>query len=141
MTPLLSLNTALTDNLAPVLTALADPTRFRLVRLLLERDLCVSALARELAVSEPAVSQHVKKLKECGLIIGEKRSYFMHYRVNTDLLLKASDDLRQLAARQRSGEGECARRKDGGECCCPARQGQGTLRELTIPDCKGGDDD
>jgi ArsR family transcriptional regulator len=75
---------------AAVFSALADPTRLRLVRLLCrqhERDaLCVNALAGLLGVSQPAVSQHLRVLKAMELVNGERRGYHIHYFVNLETL-------------------------------------------------------
>ena len=75
---------------AAVFSALADPTRLRLVRLLCrQRDpnaLCVNALAAFLGVSQPAVSQHIRVLKSAGLVKGERRGYHIHYFINHDTL-------------------------------------------------------
>jgi ArsR family transcriptional regulator len=71
---------------AALFSALADPTRLRLLKLLCrQRDpdaLCVNALAALLGVSQPAVSQHLRVLKSMGLVKGERRGYHMHYSVN-----------------------------------------------------------
>jgi ArsR family transcriptional regulator len=75
---------------AAVFSALADPTRLRLVRLLCrQRDpnaLCVNALAAFLGVSQPAVSQHIRVLKSAGLVKGERRGYHIHYFINQETL-------------------------------------------------------
>jgi DNA-binding transcriptional ArsR family regulator len=54
------------------LTALADPTRRTVFERLRAGPLAVNALAAGLPVSRPAVSQHLKALKEAGLV--EERS-------------------------------------------------------------------
>ena len=61
--------------------AMSHPVRLQMVELLLQRRMCVRSLARHFEVSEPTVSVHLKVLKNAGLIIGEKKSYYMHYRV------------------------------------------------------------
>jgi len=76
---------------AAVFSALADPTRLRLVRLLCrQRDdpdaLCVNALAAFLRVTQSAVSQHLRVLKAVGLVEGERRGYHVHYFINPDTL-------------------------------------------------------
>jgi DNA-binding transcriptional ArsR family regulator len=75
---------------AAIFSALADPTRLRLVRLLCrQRDtdaLCVNALAAFLGVSQPAVSQHIRVLKSAGLVKGERRGYHIHYFINQETL-------------------------------------------------------
>lgn len=51
-----------------VLTALADPTRRAIFERLAERPTTVGELARGLPISRPAVSQHLKVLKNAGLV-------------------------------------------------------------------------
>lgn len=81
-----------------ILKALADETRLKLVKLLLTHNFCVRALARKLKISEAAVSQHLKVLREAGLLVGEKKGYFMHYGVNRELLQTLAGALNELAA-------------------------------------------
>jgi DNA-binding transcriptional ArsR family regulator len=52
-------------------TALADPTRRAIFERLADRPSAVGELADDLPVSRPAVSQHLKVLKEAGLVQGE----------------------------------------------------------------------
>jgi DNA-binding transcriptional ArsR family regulator len=64
---------------AEPLTALGEPTRRAIFELLGDRPRPVGELARELPVSRPAVSQHLKVLKDAGLVIdrpaGNRRIY------------------------------------------------------------------
>jgi DNA-binding transcriptional ArsR family regulator len=59
--------------------ALGDPTRREIFARIAERPRAVGELARELPVSRPAVSQHLKVLKEAGLVVdrqaGNRRIY------------------------------------------------------------------
>jgi DNA-binding transcriptional ArsR family regulator len=61
------------------LAALGDPTRRAIFELVVERPRAVVELAREMPVSRPAVSQHLKVLKDAGLITdrpaGNRRIY------------------------------------------------------------------
>ena len=50
------------------LTALADPTRRRVLERLRKSPLAVGEIARGMPISRPAVSQHLKVLKEAGLV-------------------------------------------------------------------------
>ncbi len=76
---------------------LGDETRLQIIGLLLESDLCVGALARYLNFSKPAVSQHLKLLREAGLIKGEKRGYWTHYKVEREPLKNAAHFLQEMA--------------------------------------------
>lgn len=51
-----------------VLNALADPTRQRIVEMLAERELSAGAIADRFDVSPPAISQHLKVLKDAHLV-------------------------------------------------------------------------
>jgi DNA-binding transcriptional ArsR family regulator len=65
-----------------VLSALADPTRRAIFERLAERPAAVGDLARGLPVTRPAVSQHLKVLKDAGLVVdrraGNRRIYQLH---------------------------------------------------------------
>jgi DNA-binding transcriptional ArsR family regulator len=64
------------------LAALADPTRRAIFERLAERPQAVGELAAELPVSRPAVSQHLRVLKEAGLVNDERRGTRRLYRVD-----------------------------------------------------------
>ena len=91
-----------------IFKALSDPTRLRLVKLLGECDpgickggpLCVNALAHRLGVTQSAVSQHLRILKQAGLVRGERNGSFMHYALDPDGL-----DRYRTALRETLGEG------------------------------------
>lgn len=73
-----------------------DATRFRLVQLLLEHHYCVKALAKKLGISEPAVSQHMRLLKQHGLVTGVKIGYQTHYQIEKEQLLLLLSNLSSL---------------------------------------------
>ena len=110
-----------TDEQAAVFSALADPTRLKLMKLLCrQRDpdaLCVNALAYLLGVTQSAVSQHLRVLKNIGLVRGERRGYHIHYYVNRDKvkyclqLLSAALSLEE-PAREVSCESHCTARRE-----------------------------
>ena len=84
-----------------VLKAIADETRMKILTLLLGHGYCVRALARNLKLSEATISQHLKVLREAGLLAGEKRGYFMHYDVERALLRELAGEIEVLAAIER----------------------------------------
>jgi DNA-binding transcriptional ArsR family regulator len=99
------------DELALTLKALSDPTRLRLVRLLSDnsatdcvaRDdecqgrgfLCVNALAHRLGVTQSAVSQHLRVLRQAGLVSGARRGSFVHYTLDREALNRSLAALRE----------------------------------------------
>lgn len=97
--------------------ALADGTRLKIVRLLLEHRRCVRALARELELSEAAVSQHLKVLREAGIVIGQRRRYFMHYDANRRTLQDLAREIGDLGAVERTcPPNERSRQNAGARC-------------------------
>ncbi|MFO7730107.1 MAG: metalloregulator ArsR/SmtB family transcription factor [Spirochaetia bacterium] len=65
-----------------ILKVLAVETRIRIVYLLKKGPLCVNALAFRIGISQGAVSQHLRVMRDAGLVLPEKRGYYVHYRLN-----------------------------------------------------------
>jgi DNA-binding transcriptional ArsR family regulator len=65
-------------------TALGDPTRREIFERLVERPYAVGELATELPISRPAVSQHLKVLKDAGLVMDRANGTRRIYRVDPD---------------------------------------------------------
>lgn len=55
-----------------VFQAIADPVRRDIIRLLAEQALSINSVAEKFEVSRPAISKHLKILKECGIIVINK---------------------------------------------------------------------
>lgn len=72
---------------------LADPTRRTIFERLVERPSAVGELARELPVSRPAVSQHLKVLKDAGLVIDIRAGKQRVYRVDPEGLATLREEL------------------------------------------------
>jgi DNA-binding transcriptional ArsR family regulator len=73
--------------------ALGDRTRRAIFERVAERPCAVVEIAAGLPVSRPAVSQHLKVLKEAGLVMDEPAGNRRIYRVNTDGLAQLRADL------------------------------------------------
>ncbi|MCR5088485.1 MAG: metalloregulator ArsR/SmtB family transcription factor [Oscillospiraceae bacterium] len=73
-----------------LLKALGEPTRLLIFQQLLVRKHCVRSLSRKLGISESAVSQHMKVLKEAGLVYGERYGYHIHYLPEQEALNELS---------------------------------------------------
>lgn len=74
-------------------TALGDRTRRKVFERVARRPCAVGEIARGLPVSRPAVSQHLKVLKQAGLVIDRPEGNRRIYEVNTDGLSKLRADL------------------------------------------------
>ena len=78
------------------LAALGDPTRRTIFERVAERPRAVVELAREMPISRPAVSQHLKVLKEAGLVIDRADGNRRIYAVNPDGLAELRAYLEQF---------------------------------------------
>lgn len=93
------------NHIVKILKTVGEENRIQIIRLLLKNDLCVGALARILNISKSAVSQHLKVLREAGLVRGEKLGYWTHYRVEKELIQEASYYLQKLINPQPDANG------------------------------------
>ena len=84
-----------------ILKAIGEPKRFLLLHLMAERSYCVRALARKSYLSESAVSQHLKVLREAGLVVGVKKGYYTHYGLEKTVLNQLITELQQIRDAQR----------------------------------------
>ncbi len=83
---------------ARIFKVLSTGTRVRMIELLKQRSLCVNALARTLEVTPAAVSQHLRVLRDVGIVETEKHGYFVHYRVNPETLRQWRETASELLA-------------------------------------------
>src|SRR5215475_1405219 len=100
------------------LTALADPTRRRVFERLKSGPQSVGAIARRMPVSRPAVSQHLKVLKEAGLVADRPEGTRRLYYIDPNGLGALRQWLDQfwdqaLTAFQAEVERETSQRRDG----------------------------
>lgn len=69
---------------ATLLKALSNPVRLCIVRELLQRDACnVSSMQNCLQLSQSTVSQHLGRLRDIGIITGERKGTEVHYRISS----------------------------------------------------------
>ncbi|NFH68548.1 metalloregulator ArsR/SmtB family transcription factor [Clostridium botulinum] len=72
------------NNFINLFKAIADETRVNILILLSKKNMCAKGIAKHLEISEAAVSQHIKILKESQLIIGYKIGYYIIYDLNEE---------------------------------------------------------
>lgn len=78
-------------DLAKYAKAIAHPARVAILNLLLQKQTCICGdIVDELPLSQSTVSQHLKELKEVGLIKGEIEGVSTCYCINTDEWTKAT---------------------------------------------------
>lgn len=61
---------------------LSDETRFRVIMLLMEKELAVCELVGILALPQPKVSKALAKLRDLGLVLDERKEKYMYYSLN-----------------------------------------------------------
>jgi ArsR family transcriptional regulator, arsenate/arsenite/antimonite-responsive transcriptional repressor len=77
------------EQVSPLLKALADPVRLRLLSLVASHadgEACVCDLHEAFDLSQPTISHHLKVLHETGLLERTKRGVWVYYRVRADVL-------------------------------------------------------
>jgi DNA-binding transcriptional ArsR family regulator len=90
--------------------AISHPGRRAILRLVLDRELPVTELAAKVGVSQPAASQHLKVLRDAGLVQGRVEGRRRLYRVDSEGLERLRAELDAfwgpaLAALKESAEG------------------------------------
>ncbi len=83
------LDAAQAAQLAPLLKAIADPVRLRLLSLVLSHEgaeACVCDLTPHFDLSQPTISHHLKVLHECGLLDREKRATWVFYQARPEAM-------------------------------------------------------
>ena len=77
------------EQVAPLLKALAEPVRLRLMSLVASHpggEACVCDLTGAFDLSQPTISHHLKVLHEAGLLDRDKRGVWVYYRARTEAL-------------------------------------------------------
>ena len=76
------------ERLARMFKLMSVDTRVRMIQVLKRRSLCVNALARSLELTPAAISQHLRVLRDAGIVTARKQGYFVHYRINEKVLAR-----------------------------------------------------
>jgi len=106
--------------LARIFGLLSADTRIRIVQLLKRRSLCVGALSTRLGITQGAVSQHLRLLRDAGVVVADRQGYYVHYRVNRRTFAKWQAALEGLFGA--SGRGAAGRARKKGETPCVTRR-------------------
>lgn len=77
------------EEMSKYLKAIADPTRLKIIELLNSgKPLCVNAIARQLNLTQSAISQHLRILRQLNLVYPNRKGYYTHYQINNDEMTK-----------------------------------------------------
>ncbi|WP_445491104.1 ArsR/SmtB family transcription factor [Niallia sp. 03133] len=72
------------ENAATILKLLGDRTRLTMVKILESQDCCVCEFVEIFKTSQPAISQHVRKLKDAGIVKETRRGQWIIYSLNKE---------------------------------------------------------
>ena len=84
------------EDLVKVFKALSDETRLKILLIISKKTICQKGISRHLGISESAVSQHIKVLKESGIVTGIKQGYSVIYVINDDCFKEAKFFLKMI---------------------------------------------
>jgi len=99
-----------------LLRALAVEMRLRILQLLAQRTLCVGALAVQLGITQGAVSQHLRILRDVGLVRAARRGMFIHYEADPEALQRCQDALRGILTPAPTPHARARRHRGGSSC-------------------------
>jgi ArsR family transcriptional regulator len=78
--------------IAEIYKAFSDPTRLKILKLLADHKFqCVNAITRKLDVTQSAVSQHLRILRQANLVRNERMSNQIHYSLNREKLAEFNE--------------------------------------------------
>ncbi|REJ21281.1 MAG: ArsR family transcriptional regulator [Bacillaceae bacterium] len=72
------------EKAAHILKLLGDKTRLTIMAILKKRECCVCELLEVFDMSQPAISQHLRKLKDAGLVKEDRRGQWIYYSLNLE---------------------------------------------------------
>ena len=111
-----------TEELARIFRALSAPTRVRIVQLLRGRALCVGALSKRLDVTQGAVSQHLRILRDAGLVKAERRGCHVHYHVNPRAVTRWKAEIDRLLGVSPQDPTGAREEEEEDKTCVPRKQ-------------------
>ena len=81
-------NVVMCADIVYMLKALADENRIRILNLLRNDELCVCDIEAVLGIKQSNASRHLNRLKIAGIIVSEKKSPWVYYRLKDEIFVK-----------------------------------------------------
>ena len=107
---------------AAVFKALSDPTRLRILGLLLTGEVCVCHIYETLRISQPKASRHLAYLRAAGLVDARRDGLWMHYRLSglpDPILQSISEMVRHALTHLDTVQKDAGRLRKKTGCCLP----------------------
>lgn len=86
-------HTRILEDTVRKLKALAHPMRLKLMLELMKGECCVGEVQKCLSISQPNASQHLKALKDAGLIESRRQKNKICYRISSDSAVRFLNDI------------------------------------------------
>jgi ArsR family transcriptional regulator len=103
--------------LAKMLKALGNPIRFQIMRTLAERQVCITgAIVETTSLAQSTVSQHLKVLRETGLIVGEIEGPATCYCINPEAVIWMKEQIEGWLP-ECCSPGKKSGQDNSGPCC------------------------
>ncbi|MEK4510814.1 ArsR/SmtB family transcription factor [Paenibacillus sp. FSL K6-2524] len=84
------------EEMAEQFKLLGDKTRLKIVSILYQKEMCVCHLVELLETTQPNISQHLRKLKDAGLVQEERRGQWIYYSLHIEDKPHLNDALQYL---------------------------------------------
>lgn len=89
-----------------IFKALSDPTRRKILELLVENDLSAGDISENFSISKPSISHHLNILKENNLVLFEKNGQSIIYSLNTTVFQEAVKWFLNIMGKEEDNEKE-----------------------------------
>ncbi|MHB8170691.1 MAG: ArsR/SmtB family transcription factor [Thermincolia bacterium] len=84
--------------LAEFFKALGDETRLKIIHMLSEKEMCVCEVIDQLDLSQPAISHHLKILRQAGLVKDSKEGKWVFYSLDEEALINHGEEFNKIFA-------------------------------------------
>ena len=115
------------EEVANICKAMSDSNRLRSIEMLTQGEMCGCNLLKELQVTQPTLSHHMKVLSDCGLVSSYKDGKWQHYSINCEKFKEYKDYIAAITCCSSSpkdvnSEGCCETNIVGESKCCYKNQ-------------------
>ena len=91
---------------------MANPKRIAIVEILSQGECCVGQLAKALETSVSAVSQHLRTMKDKGVVLNRKDAQTVYYRLKNPRIIEGCHLVREIVLEEMESQGRIARNFD-----------------------------
>ena len=111
------------DEVANICKAMSDSNRLKIIEMLTQGEKCGCNLLKELQVTQPTLSHHMKVLGDCGLVSSYKDGKWQHYSINCKKFKEYKDYIAAITCcgntlEDNNSEGCCGTKMESATECC-----------------------